>query len=96
MNRAERYSAAIDDIRLQAAEYLKTHPGHAFCDSCLAAKLRLRAREVHHARIGLAGSHEFEQGTAFCSVCLEIKNVIHVAWLRFDAPDDDAPLPYGA
>ena len=96
MTRPDRFSSAIADIRLQIAECLKSHPGHAFCDSCLATKLGLRAREVHHARIGLAGSQEFAQESGFCSVCLEVKSVIHVAWLHFEAPDDDAPLPYGA
>jgi hypothetical protein len=96
MIRSDRFNDIIADIRLQIAIYLKAHPGHAFCDNCLAAKLGLGAREVHHARIGLAGSQEFEQHSAFCSSCLTMKNVIHVAWLHFDAPDDDAPLPYGA
>lgn len=80
---------AITDVRAQAAELLKAYPGHAFCDVCLAARLGLGVREVHHARIGLAGSTEFEQQTWFCSVCLEVKHVIHVAWLNFDPPAGD-------
>ncbi|MBI2205538.1 MAG: hypothetical protein HYU41_16960 [Candidatus Rokubacteria bacterium] len=80
---------AITDARLQAAEHLKAYPGHAFCDGCLADKLGLGVREVRHARIGLAGSDEFEQQQGFCSVCLEVKHVIHVAWLHFEAPNDD-------
>ncbi len=86
----------ITDVRLQAAEYLKAYPGHAFCDACLADKLGLGVREVRNARIGLAGSHEFEQEQGFCSVCLEIKHVIHVGWLHFDTPNDDAHHAFDA
>lgn len=96
MGRPDKAHPPIADYRLQVAEYMKAHPGHAFCDACLAEKLALAVREVRAARIGLAGSAEFEQQTWFCSVCLQPKNVIHVAWLHFDAPGDDAPLPYGA
>jgi hypothetical protein len=95
MSRSEHVEP-IADIRLQAAAVMKAHPGHAFCDACLAAKLGLAEREVRHARIGLAGCPEFEQQTWFCSVCLEVKHVIHVAWLHFDHPADDSPLPFGA
>jgi hypothetical protein len=63
---------------------LKSYPGHAFCDDCLAGKIGYATRDVRRARIGLAGSSEFEQETTFCSVCMEQKHVIHVAWLRFD------------
>jgi hypothetical protein len=84
-------TAMMTYIRSLATDLLKAYPGHAFCDACLAAKLGLEVREVRHARIGLAGSAEFEQQTWFCSVCLEVKHVIHVAWLNFETPlDDDA------
>ena len=72
------------DVRLQTSEVLKFYPGHAFCDDCLAGKVGYPVREVRRARIGLAGSTEFEQEMTFCSACLEQKHVIHVAWLRFD------------
>jgi hypothetical protein len=80
---------AITDVRLQTAELLKAYPGHAFCDACLADRLGLGIREVRHARIGLAGSDEFEQQPGFCSMCFELQHVIHVAWLHFDSPADD-------
>ena len=90
--RSRAGTASATTLRHQTAELLKSYPGHAFCDDCLAAKVGHPTREVRRARIGLAGSNEFEQETTFCSVCLEQKHVIHVAWLRFDvaAADDDA------
>lgn len=78
-------------IGSKTAALLNAYPGHAFCDECLAGKLGVSLREVRHAQIVLAGSPEFEQQTWFCSVCLSVKHVIHVAWLRFDpAHLDDA------
>lgn len=71
-------------------EFLKEYPGHAFCDECLAERLGLERREIHRARIGLVGSTEFDQHVWFCSVCLQLTHVIHVAWLAggtFDLTD---------
>jgi hypothetical protein len=73
-------------IGLESARFLREHPGHAFCDECLAQRLTVTLREVRYARIALAGSAEFDQEIWFCSACLAHKHVIHVAWLRFDAP----------
>jgi hypothetical protein len=70
----------------EAARFLRSHPGHAFCDGCLAQRLGSAVRDVRRARIVLSGSTEFDQEPWFCSVCLEYTQVIHVAWLRFDAP----------
>lgn len=84
---------ATIDVRVQAAELLKAYPGHAFCDTCLSEKLHLSVRDVRYARIGLAGSREFEQQTWYCSVCLEVKHVIHVAWLHFESAADDHTRP---
>ena len=94
--RSSSRAEPIADVRVHAAAFMKAHPGHAFCDACLAAKLGLAVREVRHARIGLAGCPEFEQQTGFCSVCLEVKPIIHMAWLHFDGPPDDDALPFGA
>jgi hypothetical protein len=91
--RARSATSPIIDVRLQTSEVLKSYPGHAFCDECLAGKVGYPTREVRRARIGLAGSSEFEQEMTFCSVCLEQKHVIHVAWLRFDVaatPQEEA------
>ena len=86
-------TSPVSDVRLQTSEVLKFYPGHAFCDDCLAGKLGYPVREVRRARIGLAGSAEFEQEMTFCSACLEQKHVIHVAWLRFDiAVSAEEPL----
>ena len=83
-SRSRSAAPAAIDVRPQASDVLKSFPGHAFCDDCLAAKIGYPLRDVRRARIGLAGSSEFEQEITFCSVCLEQKHVIHVAWLRFD------------
>ncbi|MBI1737547.1 MAG: hypothetical protein HYR51_20440 [Candidatus Rokubacteria bacterium] len=87
-SRARTATSAVIDVRLQTSDVLKSFPGHAFCDDCLAGKVGYPVREVRRARIGLAGSSEFEQETTFCSVCLEQKHVIHVAWLKFDVATD--------
>jgi hypothetical protein len=71
---------------MRATEFLKDHPGHACCDDCLASRVGLTVREVRYARVRLAGSPEFEQHTWFCSFCLEVRDVIHVAWMHFGAP----------
>jgi hypothetical protein len=94
--RVKQLTEPIADVRVHASAYMKSHPGHAFCDACLALKLGLGVREVRHARIGLAGCAEFEQQTGFCSVCLEVKHIIHMAWLHFDSPGNDEALPFGA
>lgn len=83
-SRSRSAASSVIDVRPQASEVLKSFPGHAFCDDCLAAKVGYPTRDVRRARIGLAGSSEFEQEMTFCSVCLEQKHVIHVAWLKFD------------
>jgi hypothetical protein len=85
-SRTRSAASALTDVRLQTSEVLKFYPGHAFCDDCLAGKVGYPVRDVRRARIGLAGSSEFEQEMTFCSGCLEQKHVIHVAWLRFDVP----------
>ena len=73
-------------IGVEAARFLRAHPGHAFCDACLAKRIAVSVREVRYAFITLAGSQEFDQETWFCSACLAQKHVIHVAWMRFDVP----------
>jgi hypothetical protein len=84
--REGRLETSTTRIGSEAARVLRAHPGHAFCDECLAQRLAVSAREVRYAFIALAGSHEFDQETWFCSGCLAQKHVIHVAWLRFDVP----------
>ena len=69
---------------METAKYLRAHPGHAFCDDCLADRTGTAPREVRIARVALAGNAEFEQQIAFCSACLAFKLVIHVAWLHFE------------
>ena len=79
------------DHRVRTEDVLRAYPGHAFCDECLAQKVGMSMRAVRRARIALAGSVEFDQQVQFCSVCLRLRHVIHVAWLRFDAaPERDA------
>ena len=78
------------DHLVRTDDMLRAYPGHAFCDECLAQKVGTSARAIRRARIALAGSVEFDQQVQFCSVCLRLRHVIHVAWLRFDsAPEHD-------
>lgn len=83
------HAISTTEIRTLAEQFLKSYPGHAFCDDCLADRVGLELREVRYAKIALAGSAEFEQRTWFCSVCLEWRQVIHVAWLWFTSTDSD-------
>jgi len=78
-------------IVVEVARFLREHPGHAFCDDCLADRAQLAVRDVRHARIALAGVHEFDQETWLCSVCFASTFVIHVAWLSFDEPQSTEP-----
>ena len=81
-------------VQTQTIEFLKSYPGHAFCDDCLAERLGMDARDVRCARIGLAGSTDFDQHVWFCSVCMQRTHVIHVAWLAggtFDFTDSVDP-----
>lgn len=75
----------------EVTQFLREHPGHAFCDECLAEKAQVGVRDVRRARIALAGLHEFDQERWLCSVCFALKLVIHVAWLSFDAPESTEP-----
>lgn len=65
----------------RVAEYLRIHPGHAFCDDCLADKLGIGLEAMRHARGALASVHDLDQETWFCSACMSMKDVLHVAWL---------------
>ena len=78
---AERTTITETRVQTVATEFLKEYPGHAFCDECLAERLGLGRREIHRARIGLIGSTEYDQHVWFCSVCMRLTHVIHVAWL---------------
>lgn len=80
-------------IGLETAQFLRAHPGHAFCDECLSRRLGITLRDVRHARIALVGCHEFDQEPWFCSACLQLTHVIHVAWLRFDTPHTSEEAP---
>jgi hypothetical protein len=86
MRRGGGVDISATRIGAEAGRLLRAHPGHAFCDECLAQRLAVGVREVRYALITLAGSAEFDQETWFCSACLQQKHVIHVAWLRFDVP----------
>ncbi len=67
--------------RAKVVEYLRIHPGHAFCDECLARKLGIGLEAARQARADLAGARDLDQETWFCSACLSVKPVLHVAWI---------------
>ena len=75
--------SAMNPMQAQTrvAEYLRIHPGHAFCDDCLAGKLGIGLAAMRLARAALASARDLDRETWFCSACMSMKDVLHVAWL---------------
>ena len=63
------------------AQTLTRHPGHAFCESCLAQKSGADLVALRDAKSSILRDPVFQAEEWFCSVCLQFRPVLHVRWL---------------